>query len=284
MTHTGWDLNDVQVKRLEKLFKQAAKSSMLLWRNGDSEGFEDLANELWVWALERKSVQGKLSSLNNNEIVALLKTAAQQLLSGEQHKLDLFRQSVLYSSDNVKEALKGKSSNSYLIEMLPDALKKLEARNGDYSAAIESRYLKKIVPPQGKEHVKLVRAIRSLTEIVNALCISTTHRDGEDNLRVKDGPGSKNGKFPQDGADNGQAPAPSRSKGEHSDPVARQALAIMAHPEIEADLLELEPITEYTKGPRRVITLPDGRLYRLSSKEQKRDVFKVMNEVLERLC
>lgn len=289
MTPTGWKLTRAQELRLEKLFKQAARSSMLLWRNGDSEGYTDLANDMWVWFLERPSTQLKLSDKNNNEIVAMLKNIAIQLLSDEQHKLDLFRQSVLYSSENVKDAMKGKSTNWSLIGLLPEALKTLAGRNQGYADAIESRYAKGVVPEEKSAENKLVRAHKSLTEIVNALCISGTKRDENDKLTVKDGPGSRNGKFPQDGQSETPPPA-RRGKGEHSDPTANQALSIMKHPEIKEELLKQDPLTECTKRPRQVIFLPDGRRYRMSVEEQRlvtadpSMVFAVIDSVLERVC
>lgn len=264
---------------------------MLAWRNGDSEGYTDLANDLWVRVLESPTTQRKLDTLNNNEVVATLKIMAQQLLSDQQGELNVFREVVMYSSDNVKDALKGKSDNKYLISVLPKAVENLAGRNQGYAAAIESRYLNKIVPKsQSAEQVLLSRAVKSLTEIVNALCIANTQRDDEGNLTVKDGPGSKAGKFPQDGAKETEAQPIRRGKGGHSDPVAAQALALLSNPEIEDELLYLEPITEWTNGPRPVIQLGDGRQYRLSSeearivKEHPSQVIKVIQKVMGRLC
>lgn len=267
------NLTTADERRFDKLFKQAAKTAMLLWRNGSSDGYQDLANDLWVWYLERPATRRKLSELCDNEIVALLKTIAVQILSGQQHELDLFREKVMYSSENVKDVLKGRSTNKYLAEMLPAAFKKLAASNPQYADAIDSRYNKKNIPPQGPEFVRLTRATKAITEIVNGLCIADTHRDENDNLHVKDGPGSKEGKFLQDrepGNGAGAVAPSSRRKGEHSDPVAAQALALLEHPEIEDELLYLEPITEWTRPPRQVVFLPDGRSYRLSSEEQRR--------------
>jgi hypothetical protein len=270
--------------RFEKLFKRAAKSAMLTWRNGDSEGYTDLANELWVRVLESTTTQEKLYELSNYELISTLKSMAYQILSREQGQLNVFRQLVLYSSDNVKEALNGKSTNWGLVDVLPEALKELSSRNYAYCAAIESRFRDKI--PQGKagpEAMRLSRALRSLTEIVNALCISTTSRDGEDKLRAKDGPGSRNGKFPQDGiAEDGQAEPRRRSKGTHSDPTATLALALLSNPEIRDELFETTPITEYCKGPSPVITLPDGRKYRPSRSELNDP--KLVEKVVARLA
>lgn len=295
MTNNGWDLDAAQQKRLEKLFKQAARSSMLMWRNGKEDGYQDLAQDLWVKVLESPGTQLVLLSLNDNELVATLKNMAVQVLSDEQHKLDLFRQSVLYSSDNVKDALKGQSTNWSLIALLPDGLQVLARRNEGHAASIENRYLKHTVPPRGSaDEARLKRAVKSLTEIVNALCISNTKRDGGDKLTVKDGPGSAAGKFPQDKSNQGMGEAAvsasSRRSGGHSDPTANQALAILRRPEIEKDLLHQDPITELTRPPRHVVTLPDGRGYRLSSVEQALlddnpdKLPEVIERVLERVC
>jgi hypothetical protein len=198
--------------------------------------------------MERPSSQKKLADLNANELVATLKKVAIQILSGEQAGLNVFRSAVMYSSNNVKDALKGRSTNRALIDQMPDALAKLSSRNKGYADALHSRYLDKVIPKSTQDQDRLKNAHKAITEIVNALCISSTQRDSSDNLRAKDGPGSRNGKFPQDAELDAPAPA-RRSKGTHSDPTAAQALAIIANPELREELYAEEPITEYTKGP-----------------------------------
>lgn len=281
-------------KRFERLFKQAAWSALVAWRN-DIAGYEDLAHDLWVKVLESPGTQRKLAELNNNQLVATLKKMAFQILSDDQGELNVFRSEVMYSSDSVKEALSGKSTNWYLIALLPDALKKLADRNQDYADAIESRYKDKKIPvSRSKEQVQLSRAVKSLTEHVNALCISGTERDSDDKLRAKDGPGSRtSGKlFPQDRSEDAGQPADvrRRSKGTHSDPTAAQALSIVAHPEIRDELVTEESILEFTKGPNAVFKLPDGRGYRLSNSEARQvrehpeRIFDIVKEVLDRVC
>ena len=262
---------------------------MLSWRNGDSEGYTDLANDLWVWFLDRPGTQLKLEGLNNFEMVKTLKPIATQILSEQQGKMNVFRQLVVYSSDNVKDALKGSSTNWALIELLPEAIKSLEGRNKGYSDAIESRYRLGKVPQENAPKQRLKHAVRSLTEIVNALCISGTKRDENDKLTVKDGPGSAAGKFGQDRE--AEAPPPARrGKGEHSDPTANAALSKVRAEDIYLDSLDVAPLAEFTQRPRQVIVLPDGRRYRLTSREQRevaadpRKVFEVIESVLERAC
>lgn len=43
---------------MDGLFRKAAKSALYEW--GREDGLEDLVSELWVWYLERPSVQYKL--------------------------------------------------------------------------------------------------------------------------------------------------------------------------------------------------------------------------------
>ena len=214
---------------------KAARTALFEWRQ-DESGAEDLAHDLWLWYLERPGTQEKMEGLTFLEQVATAKLAANQMLSRQQLNSNEFNGRNLYSSEAIKDALLGRSKNRYLMDILPMAMDALSRKNEAYAEAIRSRYDDGVVPPQGAEHVRLVRALKSLTEHVNIIAI-TAGVDAEGN--VSEGPGSRHAVFPHIRKSQGHG---------HSDPTGDMAIALVEHPEKRADLLEETPLSEFLGG------------------------------------
>ncbi|QLF84622.1 RNA polymerase sigma factor [Mycobacterium phage Gail] len=201
---------------MDDIFRKAARAALFAWKQ-DESGLDDLVNDLWVWYLERPGTQAKMEGLETHEAVKTVKLAALQMLSGQMLAANEFNGRNLYSSDAVKEALRGESTNRYLVDILPMAMDELAEKNESYAEAVRSRYVDGVVPPQGAEHVRLVRALKSLTENVNITAI-TAGVDAEGN--VSEGPGSRHSVFP----------GLRKAKGsDHSDPTADMAINLALH-------------------------------------------------------
>lgn len=100
----------------------------------------------------------------------------------------------MYSVNNIKEALAGKSTNKYLIDILPIAFNALSNNSESQAEAIRSRYSDGVVPTEeGGAAMKLSRAVKSLTDQVNIIAI-TAGVDADGN--AKEGPGSRHAVFP----------------------------------------------------------------------------------------
>ncbi|QBP31071.1 DNA binding protein [Mycobacterium phage Refuge] len=220
---------------MEKVFRQAAKSALWAWKQ-DESGVDDLVNDLWVWYLERPGTQAKMADLSHLEAVTTAKRAALQMLSSQQLTANEFNGRNLYSSENVKEALLGTSTNRYLVDILPRAMEALSNQNEVRAEAIRSRYEDGVIPvSRSKEQVQLSKSIKSLTEHVNVIAI-TAGVDSDGNL--SEGPGSRHSVFPE------TRPA----SGGHSDPTADIAILLIEHPELRDEYLEQTPIADLLKG------------------------------------
>ncbi|WKW87267.1 DNA binding protein [Mycobacterium phage Chargerpower] len=220
---------------MEKVFRKAAKSALFTWKQ-DESGLDDLVNDLWVWYLERPGTQRKLEGLSDNEAVTTVKRAALQMLSGQQLSGNEFNGRNLYSSDNVKDALLGTSTNRYLIDILPRALKALDEQNEGHAEAIRSRYTDGVIPSKsGGAAMLLSRAVKSLTEHVNIIAI-TAGVDADGN--VTEGPGSRHSVFPETRP----------TSGGHSDPTGDIAILLIEHPELRDEYLYESPLPEFLKG------------------------------------
>ncbi|AHJ86418.1 hypothetical protein 40AC_55 [Mycobacterium phage 40AC] len=219
----------------DDILRKGARKALWAWKQDDSE-LDDLTNDLWVWYLERPSTQRKMAKLTDNEAVETVKIAALQMLSGKQLSSNEFNGRNLYSSEAVKDALRRASTNRYLVDILPLAIKSLDKQNEGYVEAIRSRYDDGVIPAQGSDAVKLTRAVKSLTEHVNVIAI-TAGVDADGN--VTEGPGSRHAVFPET----------RKTKGEgHSDPTADIAIMLIEHPELRDDYLEETPIPEFLGG------------------------------------
>lgn len=219
---------------MDRIFRKAAAAALYAWRQ-DESGLEDLVGDLWVWYLERPMTQEKLSAIKPHECVKSVKAAALQMLSKRQLSSNKFNGRNLYSSDSVKDALKGVSTNRYLVDILPRAMESLGNSNPGQAEAVRSRYEDGEVPEQGK-HYKLVKALKSLTEHVNVIAI-TAGVDADGN--VSEGPGSRHAIFPETRGSRGYG---------HADPTGDTAILLMEHPELRDEYLEELPLREFLGG------------------------------------
>lgn len=218
---------------MQEVFVKAAKSALTAWKQ-DHSGVDDLVNDLWAWYLERPGTQRKMDVLAFYEAVETARRAALQMLSKQQLSSNEFNGRNLYSSDAVKDALKGESTNRYLLDILPLAIESLGNQNEDYAEEIRKRYDDGIVPPQGK-HVKLVRAVKSLTEHVNIIAI-TAGVDSDGN--VSEGPGSRHAVFPEI----------RKPLGDTSDPTGNIAVMLIENPDVRDEYLAETPLPEFLGG------------------------------------
>ncbi|UJD21153.1 RNA polymerase sigma factor [Mycobacterium phage SororFago] len=202
---------------MDDIFRKAARAALFAWKQ-DESGLDDLVNDIWVWYLERPETQRKLESIESHEAIKTVKNAALQMLSGQMLAANEFNGRNLYSSDAVKEALLGESTNRYLVDILPMAMDDLAEKNERQAEQIKVRYVDRVVPPRGSAaEAMLKRAVKSLTENVNIMAI-TSGVDAEGN--VTEGPGSRHSVFP----------GTRKAKGsDHSDPTADVAINLALH-------------------------------------------------------
>ncbi|AKF14222.1 DNA binding protein [Mycobacterium phage Luchador] len=199
---------------LNKAFQRAAWSALVTWK-GDFRDGDELANDLWVWYLERPSVQKKLEYADSQLRHTLIRKQALSLLSGKAMDDDVAGGRWVYSSESVKDALKGESTNQYLAHIMPQALEALEDKNPDYAEALRSRYTDG-VKPQGAASDRLLHAHRAIAEQVNLIARTAgLSRDDDGNLVDKGGPEV----FPES----------RREKSAHGDPTADVALDLYDH-------------------------------------------------------
>lgn len=226
-------------KTMNKVFKKAADSALLEW-GGDFDDATDLVNDLWVWYLERPATQKKFQEIEQYEAVKTAKLAAFQMLSRRTLSSNEFNGRNLYSSESVKDALKGESNNRYLLEILPLALGELDKQNAGYAEAIRVRYEDGVVPQENAPQQRLKHAVKSLTEHVNVIAITANMRKDKDgNLIVKEGPGSRNAVFPETRRSTGSG---------HSDPTADIAIMLIEHPELRDEWIREEPLPKFLGG------------------------------------
>ncbi|AFV51184.1 sigma-K factor [Mycobacterium phage 20ES] len=193
-------------KQLSKLFLRAARSALVFWKGEYSTDDEELAHDLWVWYLERPSVQEKLETADAALAQTLVRDHALKILSGKSAAADV--ENAYYSSESVKDALLGVSTNRYLLDILPMAM---ETLNEQYAEALRSRYDDGISPQDKSGQNALFRAHRAVTEIVNRIAHTAgLERDEDGNLLDKEGPGSAAAVYPET----------RKEKGDHSDPTA----------------------------------------------------------------
>ncbi|AOQ28171.1 helix-turn-helix DNA binding domain protein [Mycobacterium phage DudeLittle] len=219
----------------DDIIRRGARKALFAWKQDDSE-LDDLTNDLWVWYLERPGTQRKMAKLTANEAVETVKLAALQMLSGKQLLSNEFNGRNLYSSDSVREALRGESTNRYLVDILPRAMEALAAQNERQAESIRVRYDDGIVPPaDSAEAAMLKRAVKSLTEQVNVIAI-TAGVDADGN--VTEGPGSRHSVFPETRP----------TSGGHSDPTADIAILLIEHPELRDEYLYEPSLPEFLGG------------------------------------
>lgn len=220
---------------MKRVFERAAAGALIEW--GIEGELDDLVQELWVWYLERPSVKRKLCRLSEPEQITTVKMHAHQIISEKVLSGNVSTGKVVYSVDSVKEALKGRSTNKHLLDLLPLAMRQVQKRDDaiedsgkyrGYAEAIRSRYEDNVVPPQGKDHHKLSHAVKALTDEVNVLYLTTN----------AEGVGCRSSVFPES----------RRKTGVHGDPTANIALTLIENPDVRDAYLEELPLDLFLKG------------------------------------
>lgn len=221
---------------MDDIFYKAAKRALVEW--GREDGLEDLIQELWVWYLESPGTQAKLAETNQFAVRKMVYKVALQILAKTALAADMFEGRNLYSSDSVREALHGLSSNKYLREILPIAMEAIQRRDDQledlgtqrgYAEAIRSRYEDKTVPDRGSaSEAVLKRAVKSLTDEINLLHLTAP----------VEGMGSRGEVFP----------STRRASGGHGDPTGDIAVMLIENPDIRDDYLEVTGIEELLRG------------------------------------
>lgn len=217
----------------DKMFRKAASAALAEWHSDQWDrqrgALDELTQDLWVWYLERPDTQRKLKESDEFLARRLIFQAAMQMLARQALNSDVFDGRAIYSSDSVKAALAGKSTNKYLAEIKPIALKNLEKRNGEQAEAIRSRYEDGVVPEkEGGAAMLLSRAVKSLTEEVNVIYLTTD----------TDAIGSAASVFPDT----------RKRKGEHSDPTGNIAVMLIEKPEMREPFYEETPLRQFLGG------------------------------------
>lgn len=220
---------------MKEIFEKSAQSALFAWKQ-DGAGLEDLVNDLWVWYLESPATQKKLQDSDTFLARRLVYKRSLQILAKQSLADDEFNGRNLYSSDSIREALLGKSTNRYLVDILPRALGELGEQNAGYAEAIRSRYDDAVVPKENAPKQRLKYAVKSLTEHVNILAI-TAGVDADGN--ITEGPGSRHSVFPETRSSKGSG---------HSDPTADIAIMLMEHPELRDDYLHELSLPEFLGG------------------------------------
>jgi hypothetical protein len=218
--------------QLVAIFRRAAESALVEWYpdqwDRQADEADDLSQELWVWYLENPSTQRKMAGLSEPEAVETARIHATQILSRQALEGNTFSGRDLYSSDAVREALRGESTNEYLYDVLPYALENLANKNEAQAEAIRCRYDDGVVPGQNTpDHFTLVRAVKSVTQEVNVFYL--TYSD--------EGIGSSASVFPET----------RKQRGAYADPTGNTAALLEEYPE-HRQVLEETPIREFLGG------------------------------------
>jgi len=247
--------SDLTVNDIGPILKKAAEAALVDWHSGQwdrqSQCADDLANDLWVWYLEAPETQRKMRESEPFQAQRMAFKAALQTLSKQQLQSDTFQGRALYSSEAVKDALKGKSTNRYLRVILPIAMADLDKRNPAQAEALRKRYEDGVIPADKKAESLLVRAHKALTEEVNVNYITSD----------VEGIGSRSVVFPET----------RRAKGGYSDPTGDITVLLMGNPELRDEYLEPNPVDQWIggKSSEPAIDMGDGRRYRPTVNEYR---------------
>lgn len=220
-------------QELLEVFQKAAEKALFDWLpeqwDRQLEEADDLAQDLWVWYLERPTTQRKMRGLSEPEAVETARLHAVQILSKQALDGNTFQGRDLYSSDAVREAMRGESTNKYLNQILPYALENLGDRNEAQAESIRCRYEDGDVPaPSSAQAAELKRAVKSVTEEVNVFYLTSDD----------DGIGSSSAVFPET----------RKKQGEHSDPTGYTAVLLGEFPEYRAHFYEQIPMPQFLGG------------------------------------
>lgn len=232
--------------RLADIFRKAAEIALAEWHTDQwdrqKDELDDLSQDLWVWYLERPGTQKKFKNLSEPEAVETARIHAIQILSKQALTENTFQGRDLYSSESIKEALNGGTSNKYLNEILPIALDNLGRRNEVQAEAVRVRYTDGEHPDKDV----LSRAVKSVTEEVNVIYLTSDD----------DGIGSRHKVFPET----------RHQKSGYSDPTGDTAVLLDSRPEYRVDFYGQTPISDFLQGaqaqPAVVLGKVGGKLVR----------------------
>jgi hypothetical protein len=233
---------------MRPILRKAAEAALVEWHSGQwdrqSQCVDDLTNDLWVWYLKRPETRRKMQGSEPFQAQRMAFKAALQTLSEQQLQSDTFHGRSLYSSESIKEALKGKSTNKYLRAILPTAMADLDKRYAAYAEALRKRYEDGVIPADKKTENLLMRAHKSLTEEVNVNYITSD----------VEGIGSRSVVFPET----------RRSEGGYSDPTGDIAVMLIENPDVRDEYLDPTPVDQWVngKGAEPALDLGNGRWFR----------------------
>ena len=237
-------------EELREVFSLAANKALAQWGQLDCEPV-DLAQDLWVWYSERPSTQRLMESMHfKSAKVDLALRAAVQLLSKQAYEADIFQGRAVYSSDSVREALRGESTNKYLNQILPHALANLRKRNWEQAEAIRVRYSEGVVPARDSADAsRLKRAVRSVTQDVNVMLLTS------DDECI----GSSSAVFPET----------RKKQGGYSDPTGDTVIELDEHPEYRFHVYEDTPIRQFLGGAAAQPALNVGKIKGLMARYRR---------------
>lgn len=167
---------------LNGAFKSAAKSALADWYASkyqvQEQELDNLTNDLWVWYLERAAVREKVDNAEPKLRHSIIHRYALQRLAECALESDRFHGKSLFSSESVKDALKGRSTNKYLKAILPIALDAIQHKDDqvpgrEYAEALRKRYEDNEIPQSKHEENKLFYAHKALTDEVNVNYLTT---------------------------------------------------------------------------------------------------------------
>lgn len=151
--------------------KTAAARVAKKWPQATTE--EDLFQDLVVHFLEAQGSLEKLAELPRDKRLARLVAIGHERASAARDAVDLFSGQFNYSVDEVRK-LADKGAALELVDGFNGAsvdfqasLGAMKKQNRDYWSAITDRYVSGAVPSQGAPAVVLVRALESLTTLMN---------------------------------------------------------------------------------------------------------------------
>lgn len=236
--------SDPDIESLDDTIRAAARQALHDWgrtmesRGGSNGELEDLVQDLWAFYLDprNKSVQkfvaSRTTETGRRRVFYRLEKGengksrraglASQIIVGQQAESDLFQADQSYSSESIKEWLRGESTNKYLGKLITQAMDRLYQ---DHLVAIKSRYEDGVIPSRtGPAKDVLLRAHVALTEAVNGL-----HQAEK----------SEEGQRPTRGVQAGSR----RGGGGYSDPTADMALGLIQGGDTQIELASGEVTT-----------------------------------------
>ncbi|AHB31826.1 RNA polymerase sigma factor [Mycobacterium phage Kanely] len=172
---------------------------------------EDLVQDLWVSILERSTSRRLVEESGDDVGFNTLRVLADQILKDQWLADDLARGDWDYSSEAIKDALKGRSDNVYLMEVIPRAVSQLVDRHPPYAEALKVRYIDGVVLRDQGAKDRLKNAHRAVLEEVHKVIKQTDDHDGPgsrskvfpDSIRSHNGPGDPVGEMATRLADDG---------------------------------------------------------------------------------